>query len=154
MNKYLLISIGLMLLLFIVSQAIETSEIGLISSGSYDFDNSTGEAIVDGSTTEYGFGGYNLILGISLTEGIMISAIAIGALVIIIGISIATWSISETAQRGILNFSIYGAIWGIFNVTTYNLLTQLDLFGWILFFIISFIHFSGIIININGSGSG
>lgn len=142
-----------MLLFFIVAQAREVSTINPIENGTYIIDPQTGEAIVNGSSTEYSFGEQNLVLGISLTDGIMISAIAIGALVIVIGISVLTWSLSETAQRSILNFSIYGAIWGIFSVTVYDLVTEIQVFGWIVFFIISFIHFSGIIVNINGNGN-
>lgn len=154
MNNYLLVSLGLFLLLFIVGQAIEVSSISLIPSTTYEFDEVTGEPIsINGSSTEVGFAGYNLVLGISLTEGIMITSIALGALIILIGINIATWSLSDIAQRSIINFTVFGGIWAIFSVTIYDLIMIIDLLGWMIFFIISFIHFMGILKEVNASGT-
>lgn len=152
MNNYLLVSIGLMFMLFVIAQAVEVSNVSLINEETYTFDETTGEPIIiNGTSTEITFGEQNLVLGINLTEGIMITGIALGALITVIGVSVATYSLSDIAQKAIINFSIYGGIWGIFSVTTYNLLTLEPVLGWFLFFIVSFIHLSGIIKNINGN---
>lgn len=152
MNGYLEISIGIMLLLLVVGQAYESTQISLVGSETYVLDESTGQLIINGSDTTMSIGEQNLIFGISLSEGVMITGIALGALIMLIGISVLGSSISEFAQKAIVNLTLYGAVWGIFSTLTYDLITKTSFFGleWILFLIISMLHFFGIVKNING----
>ena len=95
-------------------------------------------------------GEQNLILGIDSTEGIMIAIIAVGALISVVGIKVLDSGLSEYAQKGIVNFSVYGAFWGIFFITVYEFIMLAQVFGWFIFFLISVLHFFGIMQVING----
>lgn len=146
MNKYILTTCGIMLLILFVNQAYESSEYQTMDSGSYTFDEQSGTFTVNGSDTTYTLGEQNLVLGISVNEGIMVAVIAIVALISVIGVTALTLDISETAERAIANFAIFGAFWGIFSVLLYDRLTEIPSgIGWFLYLLISIIHLFGIL---------
>lgn len=159
MNSFLMTTCGIMLIVFIVGQAYDTSNLqtfnGITYTGTYDNGTSIN---VDGSSAEYTFGDQSIFLGISVNEGIMmgLTTVAILGIVIASGINLATWSLSENAQRAILNFGFYGGIWAMFSITTLTFLLVIGGsggLGWLLFFIISLIHLIGIITLINGENN-
>lgn len=157
MNNFLYLSLGVMILLFVIGQAYETSQLTTIDGITYNFAVSGETQTINDTEVTYSFGEQSLLLGINYSEGIMVATItivAIVALVVASGIGVATWSLSETAQRAILNFGFYGGLWGIFSVTTLNFMLFLDNginlgLGWLTFFLISLIHLIGIIKIIN-----
>lgn len=158
--KFIYTSIGIMLLLMFVGQAYNTSlvitpldSIYSVGNGTYTITNQTGTYLINGTDTSMTIGENNLILGISLTDGIMLTGIALGALMTVVGISVLGSNLSEYAQKGIINLALFGAFWVVFSVLTYQLVSDLAIFGWFIFFIISLIHFLGIFQLINGESS-
>lgn len=140
-----------------VAQAYETSltitppnSIYDFDNGTYTFTNSSGTFTVNGSDTSFAMGEQNLILGIDATEGIMIAIIAVGALVAVVGIKVLDSGLSDYSQKGIVNFSVYGAFWGIFFLTVHDFIILAEVVGWFIFFLISVLHFFGIMQVING----
>lgn len=160
MNSFLMVSCGIMLFVFIIGQAYDASQLTVIDGITYTGINATGTtSLLNGTSTTYDFGDRSIFLGISVNEGIMMGLTIFGivALIIASGINIATWSLSETAQRGILNFGFYGGLWSIFSITTLTFLTSSsnDLgFGWLIFFLISLVHLIGILKIVNSGSNG
>lgn len=155
MNDFLMVSCGIMIIIFIIGQAYETSQLQTINGITYTGIGMNGTTqYLNGTQTTYTFGDQSLFLGISVTEGVMMGLTILGILGLVIasGINIATWSLSDMAQRAILNFGLYGAIWSIFSITTFTFLVSNEFsygLGWLIFFFISFIHLIGIIKIIN-----
>lgn len=155
MNGFLMVSCGIMIVIFLIGQAYESSQLQTIDGITYTGIGINGTTqYLNGTQTTYTFGDQSLFLGISVNEGIMmgLTTVAILGIVIASGINLLTWSLSETAQRAILNFGIYGALWSMFSITTFTFLVSNEFnygLGWIVFFFISFIHLIGIIKIIN-----
>jgi len=126
-----------------------TPTITSIGNNTYQVTNSTGSFIVNGTESTLEYEGSNLIFGISLTEGIMASLVAIMAFGGAIGIKVLDSGISEFSQKIIFNGSFYGGLWAIFSILSYGLISAIPVFGWFLWFIISLIHLLGIIQVIN-----
>jgi hypothetical protein len=152
MNTLLGLGIGIMILFLVMSQALASQQLTnpLTDGYTYSFNETTGTYIIDETETTLQFAGQNLIFGISVTDGIMITAIAISALIAIVGIKVLDSGLSEFSQKGIVAFAVYGGFWGIFSILTYELIIEIAIFGWFLFLIISMIYLFGIVQNIMG----
>lgn len=153
MNTLLGLGIGLMVLFLVMSQALASQQLTnpLINGYTYSFGETTGAYSINDTETTFQFSGQNLIFGISSIDGIMVTAIALTALISVIGIKVFDSGLSEFSQKGIVNFAVFGGFWGIFSILTYDLIVQIEIFGWFLFLIISIIYLFGIIQNIMGS---
>ena len=147
--RFIYLSLGIMFLLFVFGQAWQMRAMAKPEGYTQTIVNSSGTFLVneEGATLEYGGG--NLVLGISATEGILASVVAIVAFGIAIGIKVFDSGISEFSQKIIFMFSIYMGLWGIFTVFSYNLMTSIPVFGAFIFFSITMVHLLGIIQEVN-----
>jgi hypothetical protein len=147
--RFIYLSLGIMFLLFVFGQAWQMRTITKPEGITQTVTNSSGVFVVNGTETTLQYGGQNLVFGISLTEGILASVVAIVAFGTAIGIKIFDSGISEFSQKIIFFFAIYMGLWGIFTVFSYDLIIAIPLFGFFIFFAITIIHLLGIIQEIN-----
>lgn len=150
--KLIYISLGIIFILLFFGQAWEIRRITTPEAYTQIITNSSGTFTVNGTESTLAYEGTNLIFGISVTEGILVSLVAIVAFGTAIGIKVLDSGISEFSQKIIFVSALYGGIWGIFSVLAYDLIMEIPTMGWFLFFVLTIIHFLGIFQIVNNEG--
>ncbi|MFX1501187.1 MAG: hypothetical protein ACFFDH_09520 [Promethearchaeota archaeon] len=106
--------------------------------------------LVNGTTTNFQGGYGSFVFGIDSVTG-MISAIwFIGAIAIGVGIHVLGSGLGETAQRYFTLGVIYLGIWGALTTLTWNLIIAIQIFGAIIYILLTVGYAVGCISKIAG----
>jgi len=87
---------------------------------------------------------YGATIGIDSLTGALAIIIVLISIAVIVGIQILGSGISEQSVRTIIIIVGYGSIWGFFSVLSLNLIISIEIFGWIIYIILSIIYTIGV----------
>lgn len=85
--------------------------------------------------------------------GMITVLIFIGILVAIIGIKIFGFGLSEVSVKILSMCIIYGGLWLLFSTVAYNLIVSIELFGWILYIILTILYVIGIVMKFQNNST-
>lgn len=87
---------------------------------------------------------YGQTIGIDSITGALAIIIVLISIAVIVGIQILGSGISEQSVRTIIIIVGYASIWGFFSVLSLNLIMSIELFGWIMYVVLTIIYMIGV----------
>jgi hypothetical protein len=87
---------------------------------------------------------YASSVGIDEITGALAIIIALIGISAIVGIKVLGSGISEQSVRTIIIIVGYGSIWGVFSVLAINLISSIELFGWVLYIALTVVYAIGV----------
>lgn len=88
---------------------------------------------------------YGITFGINEITGAMAIIIILIYVAVLLGIQIFGSGISEHSIKVVISLTSYLAIWGVFSVLSYNLIISIEIFGIIIYIILTIMYVIGII---------
>lgn len=124
-------------------------------SAPVDMTTSSSSVIINGSTTTYETSVSSINFTISTNElilgvGILLGLIAIASL---FGLRILGSGLSDESVRVIVFVTVYGGIWMLLSLLAWNLITQIEIFGYFIYAILSICYAVGCIQKFYGGKS-
>lgn len=87
---------------------------------------------------------YGVSAGIDEITGAIAIIIALVSIAVVVGIQILGSGISEQSVRTIIIVVGYATIWGIFSVLSLNLITSIEIFGTIIYLVLTIMYVIGV----------
>lgn len=101
--------------------------------------------ILGATFTTYNAGtSYGVTVGINEVTGALAVVIALVALAVVVGIQVLGSGISEQSVKTIITVIGYASLWGVFSVLSSNLIISIELFGLIIYLILTIIYAIGV----------
>lgn len=91
-------------------------------------------------------------IGIDAVTGALAIIIVLISIAVIVGIKVFGSGISEQSVHTIIVIVGYGSLWGFFSALSLNLIISIELFGWLMYLVLSIIYTIGVMNKISGSG--
>ena len=132
------ITLAVMIVLMIFSILTGNSIAGITTTVS-----SETSGIVNGTTTTFG-DTYELVFYLGEDLGLMIFT-AIIAIALIAGFQIFGSGLNEEATRILIQATVYGAIWVMLSIMVQGLIVSIEIFGLILYLMLTFLYIVGVV---------
>lgn len=101
--------------------------------------------VLGASFTSYtASGGYGVPIGIDAITGALAIIIALVAIAAVVGIQVLGSGISEQSVKTIITVVGYASIWGIFSILSINLINAIEIFGHIIYLVLTIIYAIGV----------
>lgn len=101
--------------------------------------------VLGASFTDYtASGGYGASVGIDAVTGALAVIIALIAISVVVGIQVLGSGISEQSVKAIITITGYISIWGIFSVLSINLINTIQIFGYIIYLVLTIMYTIGV----------
>lgn len=101
--------------------------------------------ILGATFTTYNAGtSYGVNVGINEITGALAVVIALVALAVVVGIQVLGSGISEQSVKTIITVIGYASLWGVFSILSSNLIISIELFGLIIYLILTIIYAIGV----------
>jgi len=89
-------------------------------------------------------GGYGVSVGINEITGAIAIIIVLVSIAVVVGIKVFGSGISEQSVKVIIVITGYVSIWGVFSALTLNLINSIEIFGWVIYLILTIIYMVGV----------
>lgn len=95
-------------------------------------------------------GGYGVNVGIDSITGALAIIVALVGLAVLVGVQVFGSGISEQSVKTIIVITGYATLWGFFSFLSLNLIISIEVFGWIIYLILTIIYVIGVMGKISG----
>ena len=109
------------------------------------------EALVDGVSSTFEIEGTNIVLNIDPIIGAIAMIITIATVGAIIGIQILASGLSPESVRVLIMAIAYTGLWGVLSVLSINLIVSIQIFGSLIYIVLTIAYIIGIIDKLGGS---
>ena len=114
---------------------VEASMEGLIDSN----------ALINGTTTTFEMTGTDTLFFIDPVQGAIIMLIAIFVIGAVIGLNVVGTGLNETSSRAVMYGLFYVGIWVILSVLAYPLIVSIELFGTLIYTVLTLLFTVGVV---------
>lgn len=87
---------------------------------------------------------YAQTIGIDSITGALAIIIVLISVAVIVGIQVLGSGISEQSVKTIITIVGYASVWGFFSLLSYNLIISIEIFGFIIYLILTIIYMIGV----------
>lgn len=114
-----------------------------VYSGTINIDNSV---IVNGSTSTFEIPDVSYSLDLtSISIGLTFLTVVFIVVVVAVGITVLGSGLSTTSAKYILGITAYASLWGVLSVLSLSLITQIEIYGSLIYIFLTIMYIVGII---------
>lgn len=141
--KYIVIPLALLFFSALMGQLYEGSYTSA-SSGSFGDSGVSGSVFVNSSESEFVSEDYSVSSGWDFETGVLLFVVAMIAVGALVGIRVVGSGLSEQSVRIIyMSVALFG-LWGLLSYFALDVLVSFPLFGWLIYFALTFVYGVGV----------
>lgn len=141
------ITLAIMMIVTLISIIAGNQFIGVISEYLVD-----SESIVNGTTTTFSIGSGDVAFGLDALTGGIALIIALSVIGGILGIQILGSGLNDSSVKIIMVAIFYGGLWAILSVLSMNLIIAIEVFGGIIYLMLTIVYAIGVVGKFFGGG--